>query len=219
MLCEAPSPGAGQSTPAKRPSEGPCLQRSSRIGHGNTSQDNLTWASRADDQIPCSVGSKKRVRMLLAGQTKSASTNVQERPRKHVGLSNRISDNIQRASIGTSSKDPGERTSDVSPEVRVSSLPCTLPSGPAAVHAVLAPQMPGMCAQPAAAAFLLALNNLALQAFHQHLQSLFSRAVPSVPPAASPLMSATRPPARAGKLSDSDLYLHVRRTSVPNQHG
>jgi len=44
---------------------------------------------------------------------------------------------------------------------------------------------PAMCAQPAAAAFLLALNNPALQAFHQHLQSLFSRAVPCVPPAAS----------------------------------
>jgi len=72
---------------------------------------------------------------------------------------------------------------------------------------------PAMCAQPAAVAFLLALNNPTLQAFHQHLQSLFSRAVPSVPPAASPLMSAaTRLPARAGKLSDSDLYLHVRRS-------
>jgi len=72
--------------------------------------------------------------------------------------------------------------------------------------------MPGMCAQPTTAAFLLALNNPALQAFHQHLQSLFSRAAPSVTPACSPLMSATRPPARAGKLSDSDLYLHVRRS-------
>jgi len=72
---------------------------------------------------------------------------------------------------------------------------------------------PAMCAQPAPAAFLLALNNPALQAFHQHLQSLFSRAVTSVHPAASPLMSAaTRPPARAGKLTDSDLYLHVRRS-------
>ena len=72
---------------------------------------------------------------------------------------------------------------------------------------------PAMCAQPAVAAFLLALNNPALQAFHQHLLSLFLRAVPSVPPAASPLMSAaTRPPARTGKLSDSDLHLHVRRS-------
>ena len=69
-----------------------------------------------------------------------------------------------------------------------------------------------MCAQPATVSFLVALNNPALQAFHQHLQSLFSRAVPSVPPAALPLMSATtRLPTRAGKLSDSDLYLHVRR--------
>jgi len=72
---------------------------------------------------------------------------------------------------------------------------------------------PATCTQPAAAAFLLALNNPALQAFHQHLQALFSRAVTSAPPAASPLMSAaTRPPARAGKLTDSDLYLHVRRS-------
>ena len=64
----------------------------------------------------------------------------------------------------------------------------------------------------ATAAFLLALNNPALQVFRQHFQSLFSRAVPSVPPAASPLMSAMRPPARAGKLRDSDLYLHVRQS-------
>jgi len=83
-------------------------------------------------------------------------------------------------------------------------------------RAKVPPQMfrngPAMCAQPAGAAFLLALNNPALQVFHQHLQSLFSRAVPSVPDAASPLMSAaTRPPARAGKLTDSDLYLYVRR--------
>ena len=83
-------------------------------------------------------------------------------------------------------------------------------------RAKVPPQMfgncPAMCAQPAVAAFLLTLNDPVLLAFHQHLQSLFSRAVPSVPPAASPLMSTTtRPPARAGKLTDSDLYLYVRR--------
>jgi len=193
------------------------LQRSSCIERGKTSQDKLTWESRADYQIPSSVGSKKRVRMLLAGQSKSASTNVHELSSKRVGLSNRITDNTQRASIGTSSKDYGQPNSDLSPGVRVSSLPCTLPSGPAAVNAVPAPQMPCMCAQPVAAAFLLALNNPALQAFHQHLQSLISHAIPIVPPAASPLMSAaTRPPARAGKLSDSDLYLHVRQSIADN---
>ena len=64
----------------------------------------------------------------------------------------------------------------------------------------------------------MGLRSKGLQAFHQHLQSLFTHTrhcthtVPSVPPAASPLMSAaTRPPARAGKLTDSDLYLYVRR--------
>jgi len=79
MLSETPSPGAGQSTPA-RPSAGQSLQRFSRIGRGKTSQDKLTWASRADDQIPSSVGFKQRVRMLLAGQSKKDSTNVQELP-------------------------------------------------------------------------------------------------------------------------------------------
>jgi len=74
-----------------------------------------------------------------------------------------------------------------------------------------------MCAQPAVAVFLLVLNNPAVQAFHQHLQSLFSRAVPSVPPATSPLMSAaTRPPARAGKLSDSDFAPVPDRALDPN---
>ena len=43
-------------------------------------QDQHTWASQADDQIRSSVWSKQRVRMLLAGQCKSASTNVSERP-------------------------------------------------------------------------------------------------------------------------------------------
>ena len=142
MLSEARSPGASQITPAERPSEGRRLQRSSRIGRGKTSQDKLTWASWADDQIPCSVSSSSACGCCLQDRAKV--------------------------------------------------LPRMFRNGPT------------MCAQPAVAVFL-GLNNPAVQVFHQYFQSLFSRAVPSVPPAASPLMSAaTRPPARAGKLSDSD---------------
>jgi len=142
MLSETPSPGAGQSTPTKCPSEGRSLQRSSRIGRGKTSQDKLTWASGANDQIPCSVSSSSACGCCLQDREKVP--------------------------------------------------PRMFRNGSA------------MCAQPAVAVFL-GLNNPAVQAFHQYFQSLFSRAVPSVPPVASPLMSTvTRPPAHAGKLSDSD---------------
>jgi len=78
---------------------------------------------------------------------------VREPPSKRVGLSHRISDHIQRASMDIASKDKDP----------------ALSSGLAAVPALLAPQMPGMSAL--SAALLLALNNPALQAFHQHLQS------------------------------------------------
>jgi len=120
MLSEALSPRNSKSTPAKRPSEGPSLLRSSRIGRGQTSQRK----SREDDQIPSRVGSKKRVRSVLPGRNISVSTNVREPPSKRVGLSHRISDNIQRASIGISSndKDLARPSSDLSPVVRVSSL-------------------------------------------------------------------------------------------------
>jgi len=85
MLSEALSPRNSKSTPAKRPSEGPSLQRSSRIGRGQTSQDKGTWESREDDQIPSRVGSKKRVRSVLPGRNTSASTHVREPPSKRVG--------------------------------------------------------------------------------------------------------------------------------------
>jgi len=70
---------------------------------------------------------------------------------------------------------------------------------------------PAMCAQSAGAVFLLVLDNAT--GLSPALEVTLSHAMPSVPPAALPLMSATtRLPTRAGKLSDSDLYLHVRRS-------